>query len=102
MRLFKVWFGTVVGVIAVGCALAASAFASGPTLLFPAGNGPTVLLNSEKDPNRIQTEVQSTSSKLGGEGLLLEITLLQLTSPVPNVSGVYTALFLKFGETLCS
>ena len=100
MRLFKLLFVTVVGVAAVGCALAASAFASGPTLLFPAGNGPTVLLNSEKDPNKIHTNLEATSAKLEGEGLLVEITLLQLTSPVPNVSGIYTVLFLKVEETL--
>ena len=68
MRLFKVLFGTVIGVIAVGCALAATASATGPTLLFPAGGGPTVLLESEKEPNTIVSSLQSTSSKLTGEG----------------------------------
>ena len=97
MRLFKVWFGTVV---AVGCALATSASASGPTLLFLEGNGPTVLISSESEPNSIRTQLQSTSSKLEAEGFSIEITLLQLTSPVPNVSGIYTMLFLKLKETL--
>jgi hypothetical protein len=100
MRLFKIMFGTVVGVIAVGCALAASASATGPTLLFPSGGGPTVLIESEKEPNTIKSSLQSTSSKLTGEGFLIEITLLQLTSPVPNVSGIYTVLFLKVEETV--
>jgi hypothetical protein len=100
MRSFKTLFVTVVGVIAVGCALAASAFASGPTLLFPASNGPTVLLESEKEPNTIKSSIQSTSLKLEAEGFLIQTTLLQLTSPVPNVSGIYTMLFLKLKETL--
>jgi hypothetical protein len=100
MRLFKVLFVTVVGVAAVGCALAASALATGPTLLFPGGNGPTVLINSEKDPNSIMTSLQSEAAKIEGEGLLVEITLLQLTLPVPNVSGIYTVLFLKTKESV--
>jgi hypothetical protein len=100
MRRFKILFATVVGVTAVGCVLAVSASASGPTLLFPEGNGPTVLIASEKEPNTIQSSIQSTSSKLGGEGFLIEITLLQLTSPVPNVSGIYTMLILKYKETV--
>jgi hypothetical protein len=100
MRLFKVLFGTVIGAIAVGCALAASASASGPTLLFPAGNGPTVLIESEKEPNTIASSIQSTSAKLTAEGFLIEITLLQLSSPVPHVSGIYTMLILNFGEAL--
>jgi len=99
MRLFKVLFVAVVGVAAVACALAASAFASGPTLLFPSGNGPTVLINSENDPNHIHSSLQSGVAAIEGEGVLVEITLLQLTLPEPNVSGIYTVLFLKFIET---
>jgi hypothetical protein len=100
MKRFKVLFATVVCLVAVGCVLAVSAFASGPTLLFPSGGGPTVLIESEKEPNTIQSSVQSTSAKLEAEGFLIEITLLQLTSPVPNVSGIYNMLKLKVQETL--
>jgi hypothetical protein len=56
---------------------------------------PTVLINSEKDPNSIKTNLQSTAVKLVGEGFLLELTLLQLSK---DVSGFYTMLLLKFGE----
>ena len=99
MRLFRQLFMTVVGVVAVGCALAASASASGPTLLFWEGFGPTVLIASDKEPNTIKSSLQSTSSKLTGEGFLIELTLLQLSSPVPNASGTYTVLFLNVEET---
>jgi hypothetical protein len=99
-RLLKILFATVVSVVAVGCVLAVSAFASGPTLLFPSGGGPTVLIESEKEPNTIKSGFQSTSSKLEGEGFVIELTLLQLTSPVPNVSGIYTMLILKYKETV--
>jgi hypothetical protein len=100
MRLFKVLCAIVVSVVAVGCALAASAFASGPTLLFPSGGGPTVLIESEKEPNTIKSSVQSTSAKFEAEGFLIQFTLLELTSPVPNVFGIYTMLKLKVKESV--
>jgi hypothetical protein len=100
MRLLKIAFVTGVGVVAVAFAMAASALASGPTLLFPASNGPTVLISTPPEPNTIPTKLESTAGKLVGSGVLSEFTLLQLTSPEPNVSGIYTSLFLNVKEEL--
>ena len=40
----------------------------GPTLLFPEANGPTVLIESEKEPNTIKSSLQSTAAQLEADG----------------------------------
>ncbi len=95
MKRLKMLLMVAVGVCALASVLAASAFASGPTLLFPSGGGPTVLLNI-KYPNSVSTELQNELLTLKGTGLLLEITLLQTRT---GVLGSYLTLFLGVEQT---
>ncbi len=95
MKPLKTLLTALIAALILASILAAPTLASGPTLLFPSGGGPTVLLNI-RYPNSIPTEFQNALLSLKGEGLLLEITLLQTRT---GVSGIYLTLFLRVGLT---
>jgi hypothetical protein len=94
MTRAKVLLLALVAVGVAAFAVVPSAFASGPTLLFSGGNGPTVLLKTKTDnPNNgIAGELQSELATIASSGLFFEITLLQTAS---GVEGIYLVLFLK-------
>jgi hypothetical protein len=93
MKRFKLLFIAVVGVFAIASIASSAALASGPTLLFT-GSERTILLTSRtaEPSNTTKTELQSSVTNLKGEGVLLELTLLQTSA---GLVGTYLALFLK-------
>jgi hypothetical protein len=90
MPRFKLLLVAVAAVFALASMAASTALASGPTLLFKTGGGPTILLKSANAT--IATELQSEATTLKGEGDLTELTLLQTSV---DISGIYSALFTK-------
>ncbi len=95
MKPLKTLLTALVAAYLLASILAATALASGPTLLFPSGGGPTVLLDI-KYPNSVSTELQNELLTLRATGLLLEITLLQTRA---GVSGIYLTLVLNLEQT---
>lgn len=93
MKRFKLLFIAVVGVFAIASIASSAALASGPTLLFT-GSERTILLTSRtaEPSNTTRTELQSSVTNLKGEGVLLELTLLQTSA---GLVGTYLTLFLK-------
>jgi hypothetical protein len=88
MKRFKLLFVAVAAVLALAGMATSSALASGPTLLFHAGEGPTILLRASSATHK--TELQSEATTLKGEGDLTELTLLQTST---DIVGIYSALF---------
>jgi hypothetical protein len=95
MKRFKLLLVAVTAVLALASMATSPALASGPTLLFKSGEGPTILLKASNATRA--TEVQSEATTLQGEGFLVEVTLLQLPSG-GGISGVYSALFTKIQQ----
>jgi hypothetical protein len=95
MKRFKQLLVAVTAVFALASMATSPALASGPTLLFKSGEGPTILLKASNTGRA--TEVQSEATTLKGEGFLVEVTLLQLPSG-GGISGVYSALFTKIQQ----
>ncbi len=95
MKPLKTLLTALAAALILASILAAPTLASGPTLLFPSGGGPTVLLNI-RYPNSVHTEFQNSLLSIAGTGLLVEITLLQTRT---GVSGIYLTLLLGFGLT---
>lgn len=96
MKRLKVLFVAFAALCALASVLAGSASASvGPTLLFPAGGGPTVLLNITPR-SAIESELQSAAAKIHGKKLSLEITLLEEKG---HLEGIYLSKFFETEKT---
>jgi hypothetical protein len=92
MKRLKLFSVAVAVVFALAGMATSSALASGPTLLFKSGEGPTILLRAENATRA--TELESEATTLKGEGFLVGLTLLQLPNG-GDISGIYSALFTK-------
>jgi hypothetical protein len=88
MRRFKLFSVAVAAVFALAGMATSSALASGPTLLFKSGEGPTILLKASSATNA--TELQSEATTLKGTGDSTGITLLQTAS---GITGTYSSDF---------
>jgi hypothetical protein len=95
MKRFKQLHVAVAVVFALAGMATSSALASGPTALFKSGEGPTVLWIASNATR--PTEVQSEATTLAAEGVLVEVTWLQLPSG-GDISGIYSALFTKVAQ----
>jgi hypothetical protein len=98
MTRLKVLIGAFAALCAFACVMSASALASGvgPTLLFPEGNGPTVLINLEGKKLTVASELQSTAAHVAGRRLELEVTLLEEKG---HLEGKYLAKFYETEST---
>jgi len=95
MRRLKVLFLMLVAVAAMASVMVATAAAAPPTVLLLSGEKLPVLILSEKEPNKILTQLESEAATLEGEGLLLDVMITNLND---TSDGSYLVLFLKVKE----
>jgi hypothetical protein len=93
MKRLRLLFVAVTAVLALAGMATSSALASGPTLLFHAGEGPTILTRASSTTHK--TELESEATTMKGVGDLIEITLLQTSV---GITGTYSALFTNIAQ----